>query len=57
MPGSEPARAAELLEPLVSLEAAAMYARFCAAIEPDERIYHASDVVRMLRRAAQQHAS
>ena len=51
-PGSEPARAAELLEPLVSLEAAAMYARFCAAIEPDERIYHASDVVRMLRRAA-----
>jgi hypothetical protein len=28
-----------------------MYARFCAAIEPDERVYHASDVVRMLRRA------
>ena len=26
--------------------------RFCAAIEPDERIYHASDVIRMLRRAA-----
>jgi len=52
VPGSEPARAAELLEPLVSLEAAVMYARFCAAIEPDERIYHASDVVRMLRRAA-----
>ena len=52
VPGSQPARAIELLEPLVSLEAAAMYARFCAAIEPDERIYHASDVVRMLRRAA-----
>ncbi len=52
VPGSQPARAIELLEPLVSFEAAAMYARFCAAIEPDERIYHASDVVRMLRRAA-----
>ncbi|HYI54317.1 MAG TPA: phosphotransferase [Microlunatus sp.] len=51
VPGSEPARAAELLGPLVSVEAAAMYARFCAAIEPDERVYHASDVVRMLRRA------
>jgi hypothetical protein len=22
-----------------------MYARFCAAIEPDERIYHSSDLV------------
>ena len=52
VPGSQPALAIELLEPLVSLEAAAMYARFCAAIEPDERIYHASDVVRMLRSAA-----
>jgi len=52
VPGSQPARAIELLEPLVSLEAAAMYARFCAAIEPDEQVYHASDVVRMLRRAA-----
>ena len=52
VPGSQPVRAIELLEPLVCLEAAAMYARFCAAIEPDERVYHASDVVRMLRRAA-----
>jgi hypothetical protein len=52
VPGSQPARAIELLEPLVALEAAAMYARFCAAIEPDEQVYHASDVVRMLRRAA-----
>jgi hypothetical protein len=51
--GSQPARAIELLEPVMVLEAAAMYARFCAAIEPDERIYHASDVVRLLRRAAE----
>ena len=52
VPGSQPARAIELLEPLAALEAAAVYARFCAAIEPDERVYHASDVVRLLRRAA-----
>ena len=52
VPGCHPARAIELLEPVAVLEAAAMYARFCAAIEPDERVYHASDVVRMLRRAA-----
>jgi hypothetical protein len=57
VPGSQPARAAELLEPVVSLEAAAMYARFCAAIEPDERVYHASDVVGMLRRAAERGGS
>jgi hypothetical protein len=52
-PGSQPERAAELLEPLALLEAAAIYARFCAAIEPDERVYHAADVVRLLREAAQ----
>ena len=28
-----------------------MYADFCAAIEPDERVYHASDVGRMLAEA------
>jgi hypothetical protein len=52
VPGSDPARAARLLEPLVSLIAAVMYANFCANIEPDERIYHASDVLRTLREAA-----
>ena len=51
-PGSDPERAARLLEPVVSLLAAAMYARFCRDIEPDERIYHRSDVVRLLREAA-----
>jgi hypothetical protein len=50
---SQPERAAELLEPLALLEAAAIYARFCAAIEPDERVYYAADVVRLLREAAQ----
>jgi hypothetical protein len=51
-PGSDPGRAVGLMEPLLSLLAATMYARFCAAIEPDERVYHSSDVVRMLRQAA-----
>ena len=52
VPGSDPARAARLLEPVVSLLAAVMYANFCAGIEPAERIYHESDAVRMLRQAA-----
>ena len=56
VPGSDPARAARLLEPMVSLLAAVMYANFCRDIEPDERIYHASDALRMLRTAATQDA-
>lgn len=52
VPGCDPRRAVELLEPVLPLLAATMYARFCAAIEPAERIYHASDLVSMLRRAA-----
>ena len=52
VPGSDPGRAAELLEPVVSLLAAVMYAGFCAGIEPGERAYHASDLVENLRRAA-----
>ena len=47
-----PARAAGLLEPLVCLLAAVMYAGFCAYIEPDERIYHESDAPRMLPQSA-----
>ncbi|WP_344801249.1 phosphotransferase [Microlunatus ginsengisoli] len=50
-PTSDPARAARLLEPVVALLAAVMYANFCTSIEPDERIYHAADVLRMLRQA------
>jgi hypothetical protein len=36
---------------VVALLAAVMYAGFCGAIEPDERVYHASDVGRSLREA------
>jgi aminoglycoside phosphotransferase (APT) family kinase protein len=50
-PGADPARAAELLRPVLPLLAAVMYADFCAGIEPDERIYHESDVGRMLHQA------
>jgi hypothetical protein len=52
VPGSDPARASHLLQPVVPLLAAAMYANFCSNVEPDERIYHESDLVRMLHRAA-----
>lgn len=52
VPGAEVARAARLLEPVASLLGAVTYAGFCAAIEPDERVYHASDVLRLLEEAA-----
>ena len=50
-PGAEPEHAADLLRPVLPLLAAVMYADFCAAIEPDERVYHRSDVGRMLHQA------
>jgi Phosphotransferase enzyme family len=50
-PEADPERAAELLRPVLPLLAAVMYADFCAGIEPDERVYHESDVGRMLRQA------
>ena len=52
VPAAEPERAAELLRPVLPLLAAVTYARFCAGIEPDERVYHRNDTVSMLRRAA-----
>ena len=52
VPGADPERAADLLRPVLPLLAAVMYARFCAGIEPDERVYHSRDIVAMLRRAA-----
>ena len=52
VPGADPARAAELLRPVLPLLAAVMYADFCAAIEPSERVYHESDVALMLQQAA-----
>ena len=51
VPDAEPERAADLLRPVLPLLAAVMYDRFCAGIEPDERVYHQRDVVSMLRRA------
>lgn len=50
-PGADPERAAGLLRPVLPLLAAVMYADFCAGIEPDERVYHESDVGRMLHQA------
>lgn len=50
-PAADAERAAGLLRPVLPLLAAVMYADFCAAIEPDERVYHRSDVDSMLRQA------
>ena len=44
VPGSDPARAVELLRPVEHLRAAAVYAAFLAQIEPTERVFHADDV-------------
>ncbi len=51
-PTSDPERAADLLRPVLPLLAAVMYDGFCSGIEPDERVYHASDLVSMLQQAA-----
>ena len=50
-PTADPERAADLLRPVLPLLAAVTYDAFCAAIEPDERVYHRTDVVTMLERA------
>ena len=52
VPGCEPERAAQLLRPLSALIGAVTYADFVRHIEPDERIYHAEDVVEHLASAA-----
>lgn len=51
-PASDPERAVELLRPVNALRQAAVYARFCSQIEPDERLFHAADVARCLDEAA-----
>jgi len=53
VPGSDPERAARLLEPIAALRQAVIYDVFLAAIEPDERVYHATDPAAWLRRAAE----
>jgi hypothetical protein len=52
VPGGQPERVIELMEPLAHLRAAVVYARFVANIEPAEHPYHASDVPACLERAA-----
>jgi len=51
VPGCDPERAAELLEPISALRQALTYQMFLAGIEPDERIYHERDPAIWLERA------
>ncbi len=51
VPGSEPERAAHLLEPVAALRQAIVYRTFLDRIEPGERVYHADDPALWLRRA------
>ncbi|MDG4788381.1 aminoglycoside phosphotransferase family protein [Micromonospora sp. WMMD1102] len=52
VPGSDPARAIELLRPVAPLWMAAVAADFLARIEPAERAFHAADVPALLSLAA-----
>jgi hypothetical protein len=52
-PGSDPARAAELLAPVAALRQALVYQSFLDGIEPDEHVYHAGDPERWLGTAAE----
>lgn len=51
VPGSDPARAAELMRPVAHLRGAVIYHDFLAAIEPSEHVYHADDVPHALQQA------
>ncbi|MFI6444485.1 aminoglycoside phosphotransferase family protein [Kitasatospora sp. NPDC050543] len=50
-PGSDPARALALAEPLAHLSYAVRYQEFLAHIEPSERVYHEGDPAAELRAA------
>jgi aminoglycoside phosphotransferase (APT) family kinase protein len=52
VPRSDPDRAASLLAPVGALRQALIYRNFLDGIEPDERVYHATDPATWLRRAA-----
>ncbi|GAA1937384.1 hypothetical protein GCM10009775_31740 [Microbacterium aoyamense] len=52
-PGSDPERALALLEPVGALRQALIYQLFLDNIEPVERVYHASDPLPWLRKAAE----
>ena len=51
-PGCDPARAAELMQPVSALRQAIVYDSFVQSIEPSERIYHAGDAASWLRTLA-----
>ena len=51
MPGSDPARALAVAEPLAHLAYAVRYQEFLDGIEPSERIYHQDDPVSEIREA------
>jgi hypothetical protein len=55
-PGSDPARAADVIAPIASLRRAVIYQGFLDHIESSERRYHASDVRDWLRAALDQAA-
>jgi hypothetical protein len=52
VPGCDPARAGELMDPVSALRQAVIYDAFLAGIEPNERVYHRADPARWLRTAA-----
>ena len=52
VPGSDPARAAQLLAPVAAARRAAIYQGFLDRIEPSEHPYHAGDPADQLGRAA-----
>jgi Phosphotransferase enzyme family len=51
VPGSDPARAVELMRPVQHLRGAVIYRDFVAAIEPAEQIYHRDDIAGALTAA------
>jgi hypothetical protein len=51
VPGSDPARALDLAEPLAHLTYAVRYQEFLDGIEPSERPYHRGDPVDEVRAA------
>jgi Ser/Thr protein kinase RdoA (MazF antagonist) len=53
VPGSDPARAAQLIAPIAAARQTVIYDRFLDQIEPSEHPYHRRDPLRWLARAAQ----
>jgi hypothetical protein len=53
IPGSDPARAADLLDPIAAARQAVTYRSFLDRVEPAEAPYHRSDTASWLQRTAQ----